>query len=354
MPALPWARRSIREAALITIGLIALSAPTARRAGAATLCVAPGGAGGCFASIAAAVDAAVSRDTVQIAAGTYVEQVDIQPRKGFLTIDGAGAGATVVSAPSPLAHVMIVRGGGTRPTVSNLTLTGGLTGAFVWDQARVSFVDVELTGNEIGLDSRGKATLLRSNVVDNADFGLRALVRGASLTVIDSTVSGNGIGGVRINSDSKAKIVGSTISGNGGDGIGFGAATVVSSTVANNALAGINVYRRSTLRSTIVAGNGGSSGDCDTSTVGSQLRVLGTSLVGDVGSCTIVAAAGLVLTGDPLLGPLQNNGGATATHELLPGSPAIGALTRTSLCKAPDQRGVPRSVPCDIGAFEAP
>jgi hypothetical protein len=30
------------------------------------------------------------------------------------------------------------------------------------------------------------------------------------------------------------------------------------------------------------------------------------------------------LTGDPLLGPLQNNGGTTDTQALLAGSPAIG------------------------------
>ncbi|MEL7447880.1 MAG: choice-of-anchor Q domain-containing protein [Pseudomonadota bacterium] len=55
---------------------------------------------------------------------------------------------------------------------------------------------------------------------------------------------------------------------------------------------------------------------------------------------------------DPLLGPLQNNGGSTATHELLPGSPAIDAGSAT--CEATDQRGVarPDGPVCDIGAFE--
>ena len=62
---------------------------------------------------------------------------------------------------------------------------------------------------------------------------------------------------------------------------------------------------------------------------------------------------------DPLLGPLQNNGGPTQTHALLAGSPAIDASDpggcRDSL-GAPlltDQRGFPRPVVgCDIGAFE--
>jgi len=58
---------------------------------------------------------------------------------------------------------------------------------------------------------------------------------------------------------------------------------------------------------------------------------------------------------NPLLGPLQDNGGPTQTHALLPGSPAIDAVT--SGCPPPtaDQRGVarPQGAACDIGAFEA-
>jgi hypothetical protein len=65
---------------------------------------------------------------------------------------------------------------------------------------------------------------------------------------------------------------------------------------------------------------------------------------------------------DPLLGPLQNNGGPTLTHALLPGSPAIDQ--GRSFGRSADQRGRHRpydfaSVPnapggngADIGAFE--
>src|SRR5207249_7364866 len=56
---------------------------------------------------------------------------------------------------------------------------------------------------------------------------------------------------------------------------------------------------------------------------------------------------------DPLLGPLQNNGGPTQTMALLPGSPALDAGDNTA---APpfDQRGLSRVVAgrIDIGAFE--
>lgn len=53
---------------------------------------------------------------------------------------------------------------------------------------------------------------------------------------------------------------------------------------------------------------------------------------------------------DPLLEPLARNGGPTPTMSLDPESPAIDAATD---CPAGDQRGEPRSDPCDSGAFEA-
>lgn len=60
------------------------------------------------------------------------------------------------------------------------------------------------------------------------------------------------------------------------------------------------------------------------------------------------------------LGPLQDNGGATQTHALLSGSPAIDAGDNTA-CPGTDQRDVVRPVDgnsdrvaiCEIGAVEA-
>jgi hypothetical protein len=54
---------------------------------------------------------------------------------------------------------------------------------------------------------------------------------------------------------------------------------------------------------------------------------------------------------DPLLGPLQNNGGPTLTHALLAGSPAIN-LGDTTDSPGEDQRGFRRVDRNDIGAFE--
>lgn len=60
---------------------------------------------------------------------------------------------------------------------------------------------------------------------------------------------------------------------------------------------------------------------------------------------------GLSIAGDPLLMPLDDNGGFTPTAALVP---FIGAssLTATSDCPATDQRGQIRGATCNIGAYE--
>src|SRR5262249_52040729 len=76
----------------------------------------------------------------------------------------------------------------------------------------------------------------------------------------------------------------------------------------------------------------------------------GSNLVNGFNGSQVGSSANLI---DPILGPLQNNGGPTPTRALLPGSPAIDAGTPTG---APsfDQRGLPRpsGAGFDIGAFE--
>ena len=79
-------------------------------------------------------------------------------------------------------------------------------------------------------------------------------------------------------------------------------------------------------------------------------------------SCNFNRSGGMDNT-DPLLGPLQNNGGPTFTQALLPGSPAIDAGNPSGCTDSQghvlktDQRGMPRpdkddSGGCDMGAYE--
>jgi hypothetical protein len=82
-----------------------------------------------------------------------------------------------------------------------------------------------------------------------------------------------------------------------------------------------------------------------------SITSLGHNLSND-NTCNLTATGDMTNT-NPLLGPLQNNGGATFTHALLPGSPAINAGDNNG-CPSTDQRGVPRPQAgiCDIGAYE--
>jgi uncharacterized repeat protein (TIGR01451 family)/CSLREA domain-containing protein len=65
------------------------------------------------------------------------------------------------------------------------------------------------------------------------------------------------------------------------------------------------------------------------------------------------SAPGDIINADPLLQPLQDDGGATPTHALSPRSPAVDAADSHG-CPSADQRGVPRpqGLACDIGAYE--
>ena len=105
------------------------------------------------------------------------------------------------------------------------------------------------------------------------------------------------------------------------------------------------------MTNTIVAGN--TAGACS-----GAATSLGNNLDDD-GSCALTAAGDLSGV-NPLLSPLADNGGATPTHALMAGSPAIDAGSNAA-CPTIDQRGVTRpadgdadgALVCDIGAYEA-
>jgi hypothetical protein len=128
--------------------------------------------------------------------------------------------------------------------------------------------------------------------------------------------------------------------------------TISNSTVAGNSApigSGGGIYWMNsapTIKATIVADNTG--GDC-------RLPVTdgGYNLDSD-GSCGLSSASPFfdLPNTNPLLGLLWNNGGATETMALSPGSPAIDDVTSAPLCPATDQRGDTRTVPCDIGAYD--
>lgn len=233
------------------------------------------------------------------------------------------------------------------------------------------------TGNGGGIRNAGQLTLTRVQVSGNSanggpGGGVYSNGSGSALTVRQSLVSGNTAStlGGGIAAGEQITLTDSTVSGNSAASTGGGIYTfdntdgeIVNATITANqaGTVGGGLYAFTTpfitvdrpeLRNTILAGNTAPADrDC-----GGSPSSGGDNLVG-VGSVTCGAfTAGngdLVGTAatprDPKLGPLTNNGGTTATHALLTGSPAINAAED---CTASDQRGVARPAACDIGAYE--
>jgi hypothetical protein len=74
----------------------------------------------------------------------------------------------------------------------------------------------------------------------------------------------------------------------------------------------------------------------------------------ETGSDCVNGTSSAILTGDPKLGPLADNGGPTLTHLPLRGSPLIDAVLIFVPNPGDDQRGVPRAQGpyLDIGSVE--
>ncbi|MEJ2304086.1 MAG: choice-of-anchor Q domain-containing protein, partial [Anaerolineales bacterium] len=187
----------------------------------------------------------------------------------------------------------------------------------------------------------------------------------ATLTLAQSTVISNtaALDGGGIYNTGTLTVTNSTLSGNtavdaGGGLSNDGSAYLNNVTVANNnaaSSAGLSGVSSSTLNisNSIVAFN--DPGNCSPSAgITSQGYNLDNS--NDCG----FSSTGDINDEDPLLGPLQDNGGFTPTYALLTGSPAIDAGnpaapgSGANACETTDQRGDPRprALACDIGAFE--
>lgn len=203
-------------------------------------------------------------------------------------------------------------------------------------------LDANAAGNNGGgahITGSGSLTATSSVFSHNtANFG-GGLLSAGIVTLVNSTVSNNT----------------ATLDGGGID-VQAGSATIANSTIASNAAGGsggglkIDVGATGDINSAIIADNTAITSPNINGTV-----TVNFSLIENTTGATITGAAN-VLGLDPQLGPLQLNGGSTATHNLLPGSPAIDAGAN-SLALTYDQRDDPIArqfgIATDIGAIES-
>jgi len=193
--------------------------------------------------------------------------------------------------------------------------TGG--GICVGNNATLTIENSTLSGNYAGdygggIANSGTVAINNSTLRENyGEFTAGAILNDASLcgcamlTLNNSTLSGNGtqLHGGGLWNGAGAVISSSTFSGNYGQN---GGAIVnrlgtleIKNTVLNRGDLGPNILN-------------------DSGTVTSH----GYNLSDDNGGGVLTGVGDQINT-EPLLGPLQDNGGATFTHALLPGSPAI-------------------------------
>ncbi len=331
-----------------------------------------------------------------------VQLMGIQVRNGGGVGDGGGItnhGTLVLSDTVLADNTAQVFGGAIHTTgvltVTDSTLTGNSGGSAaggIYNTGLLTIDDSTLTSNityiaaGIYNTDTGVATITRSTISGNraydgpGDGHAGGIYSGGELTVTYSAIISNTAEqfGGGIQSHGTLTMSNSTLSGNiayqfGGaiyTGIHNRSLYLNNVTVTNNRAGEDNAFSADgggiyidsnsgtvTLGNTILAdnvdGNGGSP-NCK-GIITSQ----GYNLVGATMGCKFGVTSGDMTGANPLLGPLQDNGGPTETRALLSGSPAIDAGNNAT-CAEDDQRGFPRpqdgdndgSAACDIGAFE--
>jgi len=279
-----------------------------------------------------------------------------------VTISGPGANILAVdgNAAGRVFHIS----SGKTVTILGLTIRNGHDGAagggIYNDHGILTVSNCSVTGNSatfgggIQNDARpgGSATVTINRCTlsgNSATFG-GGVGNSGTLNVNNSTISGNSAsnsgGGIQNGEDFNTAtliITNSTVSGNSATTVGGGICNcsffagsnetlTIGETILNTGLSGANISNN---------GQGGT------------VTSLGYNLSSDDASAFLNQTGDQNST-DPMLGSLQNNGGPTFTHALLPGSHAIDA--GDPVHPANDQRGpgYARIVNerIDIGAFE--
>ena len=196
------------------------------------------------------------------------------------------------------------------------------------------------TGVGGGISNYGTLTIINSTINSNQCwYNGGGIYNSGTLTINNSTVNGNGATGQH---DGEPW-------GNGG-GI-VGEVTLTNSTVSSNyaSLSAGGIEGGGMIGNTLLNNNSGAN-------ITGTIKSLGYNLSSDDGGGNLTGPGDQINT-DPMIGPLQDNGGPTLTHALLPGSPAINAGD-PNFTPPPfnDQRGAPFvrvfRGRIDIGSFE--
>ncbi len=309
-----------------------------------------------------------------------------------MTITVAGGGHAVIQGntgwewrilrvESPASVLVTIQGvtiQGGRPSYSNQSGAGG----GIYNTGRLVLIDSRVTSNTAllggGIFNAGSLSLTNALVSSNTAItgGIASLGMGGGIyslaylslessAVVSNTAEKQG-GGIFVedNFNNSAALQNVTLSGNLADEGGglfvmsptdLRYVTVFRNTATTKSGGGMVGGATITLASTIVAGNSAASNsDCSGNVLSNGYNLI-------QNNCEVNAAVGDLfgIGYDPLLGPLQDNGGPTPTHALSSSSPAMNRVPSGEVgcgtTVAVDQRGIvsrPQGNACDIGAFE--
>ncbi len=294
------------------------------------------------------IDGAASDRVLDVFRGMIVEVIGVTIRNGANFGDESGG-----------------RGGGILNqgmlTLTNAAVTNNSVenrGGGIWNQKTLAIIDSEISGNIAGdigsvvFNVAGATVRIIRTTVSGNRSPHSSIYSEGTFFIDDSTISGNSSGGGLWNLGTM-RVTNSTLSGNNpGGGLNQiwngGDLRIANSTIYSDSTANSVIYGHEPIEflNAIIVSN--SSSACDSK---GWYISLGHNIATDL-SCSMFRDSDQPGT-DALVGPLQDNGGSTETHALLPGSPAIDA-GEDAAAPLTDQRGVVRPVgsASDIGAYE--
>lgn len=229
--------------------------------------------------------------------------------------------------------------------ISNSAPYDGLGGG-IFNKGLFTVTNSTVNGNSVSFDAFGSNGGGIFNFLENAE-----------ITIENSTISRNSSNssyGGFANYGGIARLTNVTISENDHGGViqfNGGTTYITNSSIISNfhnfpQEASLRVIEGSvSLVNTIIAG------ETSTENCIGTINSVGNNL--ESGNSCGFSSTGDITNTNPLVGPLQWNGGDTQTHALQAGSPAINA-GNDATCPITDQRGEsrPSGKHCDIGAYE--